>query len=363
MKKILLFLIISTVIISFSGCNNIANNNTFDTKNMKFENINYNNYFNNWSNNNLWINNDIYLYGYDGFYNIKTFAYHNGNKVKLFESNDFINETYYGEIFPINDFAYFTTSTDDNNQNFYKFSFANQSYEKLFTTSNYSEWMGTLNYIAFSQYRDEELTLTDLLIYNINKGTTTLICNDILSFGIVDNKIRYLTSLNADTLALFEYDHTNDKSNKIGEISVEIKDEFPIYNFTNDYTTIAQYDSDDYRKITVYSSDGSTYKYSLPKPVQQFVAGEHFAYAVCYETEEYSSTAVRHKDNGIYKINLADGSYELVETIANDDTKIHVVSDDEIYITQYEMNFIGQYKGHVYKLIVPNKTKTKIFVI
>ncbi|MBE6768557.1 MAG: hypothetical protein E7549_06560 [Ruminococcaceae bacterium] len=358
MKKIATILLVLALTFSFTGCKN-----NISVDKMYFKSINYNNYYNFRSSCDLWINDDMCLYNSDGFYNMRTFAYQNGSKVKLFESNDFINETYYGEVFPINDFAYFITSTDANDQNFYKFSFANQNYEKLFTTSNCSEWMGTLDYIAFSEYRNEEQTTADLFIYNINKDTSTSICNGILNFGIVNNKTRYLTWLNTDTLVLFEYDHTDDKSNKIGEISVKIKDEFPIYNFTNDYTTIAQYDSDDYKKITVYSSDGSSCEYSLPKSVQQFVAGEHFAYAVCYETEEYSSTAVEHKDNGIYRINLADGSYELVETIANKDTEIHVVSDDEIYITQYEMNFIGQYKGHVYKLIVPDKTKTKIFVI
>lgn len=357
MKRIVTILLILTILLSLAGCKNNVSVNE-----INFESLNYNNYYNYRCSCDLWVNDDIYLYNSDGFYNMRTFAYKDGNKVKLFESNDFVNETYYGEIFPINDFAHFTTSTDDNNQNFYKFSFANQSFEKLFTTKSYSEWMGTLDYIAFSQYRDQELTLNDLFIYNINKNTTTSICNDISSFGIVDNKIRYLTSANTDILELFEYDHTNDKSNKIGEISVEIKDEIPIYNFTNNYTIIAQYDSDDYR-FTVYSSDGSTCEYSLPKPIQQFVAGEYFAYAVCYETEKYSSSAVKHKDNGIYKIKLADGSYDVVEPLANEDTEIHVVSDDEIYITQHEMNFIGQYKGHVYKMIVPDKTKTKIFII
>ncbi len=358
MKRIVTVLLILAILLSLTGCkNNVSVNEIY------FESLNYNNYYNFRCSCDLWVNDDIYLYNSDGFYNMRTFAHQNGSRVKLLESNNFINETYYGEILPINDFAYFTTSTDDNNQNFYKFSFANQSYEKLFTISSYSEWMGTIDYIAFSQYRDEELAQTDLFVYNVNKDTTVSICNDILSFGIVNNKIRYLTSLNTDTLALFEYDHTNDKSNKIGEISVKIKYEFPIYNFTNDYTTIAQYDSDDYRKFTVYSSNGSTYEYDLPKSIQQIVAGENFAYAVCYETKEYTSTAVEHKDNGIYKINLAEGSYDVVETVANDDTEIHIVSDDEIYITQYELNFIGQYKGHLYKMIVPNKTKTKIFVI
>lgn len=358
MKKIATILLVLALSLSLAGCKNKVTVNE-----IYFESLNYNNYYNFRCSCNLWINDDIYLYNSDGFYNMRTFAYQNGSRAKLFESNDFINETYGGEIFPINDFAYFATSTDDNKQNFYKFSFTNQSYEKIFTINSYSDWMGTPDYIVYSQYRDEGSNLIDLFVYNIEKDTTSPICNDILSFGIVDNKIRYLTSVNTDTIALFEYDHTNSESKEIGEISLKINDGFPIYNFTNNYTVIAQYDGDDYSKISIHSSDGLTCEYSFPKPIQQFVAGEDYAYAVCYDTEEYSSIAVQHKDNGIYKINLTDGSYEVIETIANEDTEIHIVSDDEIYITQYELNLIGQCNGHVYKIIVPDKTKTKIFVI
>ncbi len=354
MKRIVTILLMLAILLSLTGCKN-----NVSVKEIYFESLNYNNYYNYRCSCDLWINDDIYLYNSDGFYNMRTFAYQNSNRAKLFESNDFIDETYGGEIFPINDFAYFTTTTDDNNQNFYKFYFKNQSYEKLFTTNGYSGWMGTVDYIA---YKKPDGLLDNLYIYNIEKNNEKLICNNTVEFGIVNRKIRYLTPINDDTLALFEYDHVNNESNKIGEISVKTKDTLPIYNFTNEYTIVSGYDNDDYRKFAIYSSDNLTRQYTLPKPIQQFVAYESFAYAVCYETEEYSSSAIKHKDNGIYKINLADGSYDVVETLANDDTEIHVVSDDEIYITQYAMNFIGQYKGQVYKMIISNKTKTKIFV-
>lgn len=357
MKKIFTVLLMLAISLSFTGCQYKGSVNEINIKS-----INYNNYPNFRSSCDLWVNNDVYLYNSDGFYNMRTFCYQNGNRVKLLESNDFINETYGGRILPMNDFAYFSTTSGDNNQNFYKFSFPNQSYEKITTIKGYLDWIATPEYIVYIQFLNEESSLPDLFVYIIDKDTTFTICNDVLSFGIVDNKIRYLTSLNAHTLASFEYDHTSNISNKIGEIQVAIDNQYPICNFTSNYTIIAKADSYDWSKITVHSFDGLSHEYRLPKPIQQFVAGENFAYAVCYETEEYSTTSVRHKDNGIYKINLANGSYEVIETLADEDTEIHVVSDDEIYITQHKMNFIGQYKGHVHKMMVSNKTKTKVFV-
>ncbi|MBO5357787.1 MAG: hypothetical protein J6A78_00510 [Clostridia bacterium] len=355
MKRIVTIVLILSISLSLTGCkNNVSVNEIY------FESLNYNNYYNYRCSCDLWINDDICLYNSDGFYNMRTYAYQNGNKVKLFESRDFINEYYYGEIFPINDFAYFTTSTDDNNQNFYKYSFKNQSYEKLFTINAYNEWMGTADFIAFDKCIGY---FNDLYIYNIEKNSQKLICDNTVKYGIVDNKIRYLKFLNENTIELYEYDHINDKSKKLDDIVVKNINEYSTYNFTGDYVTITESDNEDYRKIYVYSSNGITSEYTLPKPVQQFVAGDQYAYALCYETEEYSSTAVKHKDNGIYRINLADGSYDVIETVVDDDTEIHVVSDDEIYITQYKSNFIGQYKGHVHKMIVSDKTKTKIFII
>jgi len=348
--------------LSLAGCaNDVSLNVSFDE--IYFKSLNYNNYYNYHPSCVLWTSGDTYLYNIQTHVDVYPFIYQNGGKASLFEPNDFTNEAYYGYFFPINDFAYFTTSDYDDNQNFYRFSFADQSYEKIFTAHNTHSWMGTPDYIAFTQRRNEdEARPSDLFVYSIEKGATAPLCNDISHFSIVNGKIRYLTSASTDTLALFEYDYTNGEAKKIGEIPVEISANFPVVNFTSDYTIIAQYVRGDYRKITVHSSDGLTFEYSLPKPIQQFVAGENFAYAVCYEHPKNSSTALKHKDNGIYKINLKDGSYEVIEAVVNDGTNIHVVSDDEICITQFESNFIGQYKRCVYKIFAGDKTKSKLVI-
>ena len=64
-----------------------------------------------------------------------------------------------------------------------------------------------------------------------------------------------------------------------------------------------------------------------------------------------------------YRIDLSDGSYRVVESDANDDTKIHVVSDDDIYIIQSEMNFLFQAHRQVYFFDCGTGSKEKLIII
>ena len=73
--------------------------------------------------------------------------------------------------------------------------------------------------------------------------------------------------------------------------------------------------------------------------------------------------AVAAEENGIYRIHLADGSYEVIESNANDDTEIHVVSDDCIYIIQGKLNILHRYRQHVYKFDYRTGNKKKLTVM
>ena len=90
---------------------------------------------------------------------------------------------------------------------------------------------------------------------------------------------------------------------------------------------------------------------------------DQYAYLVVYDEHENSSFSVAAKDNGIYRIDLSDGSYRVVESDANDDTKIHVVSDDDIYIIQSEMNFLFQAHRQVYFFDCGTGSKEKLIII
>ena len=93
------------------------------------------------------------------------------------------------------------------------------------------------------------------------------------------------------------------------------------------------------------------------------VAYDQYAYAVVYDTQKNSSEAVVAEENGIYRINLTDGSYEVVESNASDDTEIHVISDDCIYIVQRKMNILFQSRRHVYKFDYRTGNKEKLTVM
>ena len=64
------------------------------------------------------------------------------------------------------------------------------------------------------------------------------------------------------------------------------------------------------------------------------VAYDQYAYLVIYDEPRNQSGCVSAKENGIYRICLADGSYEVIDTSVNSYTEVHVVSDDCIYINQ-----------------------------
>ena len=93
------------------------------------------------------------------------------------------------------------------------------------------------------------------------------------------------------------------------------------------------------------------------------VAYDQYAYAVIYNTRQDSSEAVAAKENGIYRIHLSDGSYEVIERNANSDTEIHVTSDDCVYIIQGKMNILYQSKRHIYKFDYMSGQKEKLTVI
>ena len=118
------------------------------------------------------------------------------------------------------------------------------------------------------------------------------------------------------------------------------------------------------RKLVVYSlHSNSSAIYTLPKGIHDMVAYDQYAYLVVYDTYENTSTAISDEDNGIYRINLDDGSYEVIERDGNNDTDIHVISDDGIYIIQCRMNYFYQARSHVYFFDYATGDKKKLIVI
>ncbi len=356
MKRVLSFILITLFLVSLCGCNQ---NNDLD--NITFDFVNYNNLYYPYST--FCAKDDTVFYNSDGFYNQRIFAYHNGVKTKLLEARDFDNETFYGEFLVINNFAYFTTGSEDNaKRHFYKYNLSDKTYNKLFTTDPVSSWMSTPEYIVFMKYSEDEAKqeneLYNLYIYDIKNKTENLISEDVREFGIVKNRLRYIVPVDSDLLRVYEYNLYSKEIQKLINISYPHKDKLITYNFTDEYTIICDYDQSN--SFSLYSSNGKFIEYSLPKNIQRFIAGDKFAYAVSYDSEKNSSTAVKHSDNGIYKINLSNGNFEKIND-ANDNTKIIVLSGEQIYILQSNLNAMGQYKTMVNLINTSDLSTKKLF--
>ena len=111
--------------------------------------------------------------------------------------------------------------------------------------------------------------------------------------------------------------------------------------------------------VDIYSGYGT----SGEKKLITLTKGQFFGEIGMIALMPRTATAVAAEENGIYRINLTDGSYEVVESNANDDTEIHVISDDCIYIVQGKMNILFQYRRHVYKFDCRTGNKEKLTVM
>ena len=220
------------------------------------------------------------------------------------------------------------------------------------------DWMVTGEYIAYeisSDYGDY-----DLYVYSMDRQESSLVCKNIWSFGIVNGALRYLYVTDTDELDYCEYDLNTQESTLLFSIP-PVKHKFhTYYNFTEDYLIgFSLYEES--AEFTVYSADGSDNVYTLPRAIKQFVAGDQFAYAVCYNTKESDYSMIKHEDNDIYRINLSDGTYEALDYSVNRGTSIYTVSDDLIYILQIKQRFIGQSYTYVYRYEHSTDTTTALF--
>lgn len=368
MKKAISILLVFMLLISFSGCKDINLNyidiKDLDNANINFGTINYNN-LGNYNSLDLNITKSGFLYTAQGFYDYFT-AFEQGNqKYKLFEHNDTgFGDGYFYDCIPLNDEIY-VTGYDDSNRVFYKFSLENKRFEELFKTSEeaFGEWIVFEDNIVYTQYHYKNRDMTELCVYNLDSGKTTSICDNVFDFSVVDNNVRYLTVIDTDTLGLYEYDAANNWVVKLSDIPLTITESYCIINFTTNYTVFAQCDKDNHKNIVVYSDEGSINKYTLPSEVCYLVAGENYAYALCYDYDDYGYEFIKSKANGIYKINLKNGSYEKVIDIDNEDGEIYVLSDRDVYFIQGDYDYIRSYQATVYKIDLDSKTKKQILTL
>lgn len=354
MKKLLAILLLLSVTIPLVGCSGKAN--TIDLRQIKFDSVNYNNLY---SFPSFGADRKTVLYTSDAWYSTQLFLCQNQNAAKLFESADFPDEFFQGDFMPIDQSIYFRTNSNESEEcHIYRYDLPNQTHSKLLSAEWLYEWMVTGDFIAYEISSD--YGGYDLYVYSMDRQESSLVCKDIWDFGIVNGALRYLYVTDTDELDYCEHDLNTQESTLLFSIPPAKHKFHNYYNFTENYLIgFSLYEES--AEFTVFSADGSCNVYTLPRAIQQFVAGDQFAYAVCYNTKESDYSMIKHEDNDIYRIDLSDGTYEALDYTVNRGTSIYTVSDDLIYILQIKQRFIGPSATLVSLFDYSTGTHTKLF--
>lgn len=356
MKKLLAILLLIAVTIPLVGCS--GKTDKLDLGQVKFDSANYNNTY---SFPSFHADGDTVLYTSEDWYSTQLFAYQNQVSTKLFESADFSDEYFQGSFWGIDQSIYFRTNSKEGEEaHIYRYDLVSQTHTKLLSTEWLYEWMVIGDYIAYEISPSDDSARYDLYVYSMDRQESALVCEDIWSFGIVGGCLRYLYVTDTDELNYCEYDWDTQESALFFSIHPTKHRFHTYYNFTENYLIgFTLYEES--AEFSVYSADGSCNVYTLPRAIQEFVAGDQFAYAVCYNTNESDYSMIKHEDNGIYRIDLSDGTYEALDCSVNRGSSIYTVSDDLIYILQIKQRFIGPSATLVYLFDFSTRTQTKVF--
>lgn len=361
MKRISRFLALCLVMLFLPACGTEQEPASTVTS---FPQANFNNNY--WFSGDFWAFDDTLFYLQDGFYNMGAYWSINGNNRKLFEESDFLSdstkETTIGDIFPFGNYLYFVLYTDQQDA-FYRYDLSENTYTEVCEVPFLYRWVVVDDYFIYREHpsgNDEKRS--PLCIYNMTDGSTTEACPDVEEFGIVNGELRYIT--NTDAYELYRYDYRENRATILGTFYCEFDAAYDLFNFTPGGIVMLNWSKEYRNSMAVYSiASNSTVVYTMPKGINQLVACDQYAYAVVYDTQKNSSAAVAAGENGIYRINLTDGSYEVVERNASEDTEIHVTSDDRIYIIQRKTGFLYRSRRHVYKFDYKTGSKKKLTVI
>ncbi len=358
MKRILLILVACSLCVSLWACGSKPSRNVSTA--VSLPDANFNNQF--WISTPFWAFDDHIFYQQDGFYNMGTYWSNHGNKVKLFEERDFrLDPTvsaYINDVFVCHNYLYFIVSSEQEDT-LYCYDLNEAAYAPVCKTPNLYRWVVVDDHFIYREHpANSDERKSPLFFHDLKDGTTTQVCDHVEEFGVVNGELRYITY--GESYELHRYKITDKHSSILGTFGCAFDRKYDLFNFTPQGLVMYNWNGEQDRELVVYTiSSNSTAVYSFPKALHYMVAYDHYAYAVIYDTEDTSSDAVASEENGIYRISLKDGSYERIEQGSDHNTRIHVVSDDCIYIIQGTFGLLSRYRNHVYKYdyITGNKEK------
>lgn len=347
MKRALIVLLVCVLCLSSSACGSTPEPSV---ANANFTGANCNNSCK--FSCDFWAFDGSLFYMQDGFYNMGVYWSIDGNSTKLFEEADLSNElavnSGLGDIFVSGCYLYFDVFTSNENW-LYRYDLNKRSYSSVCEIPSLQRWVISDEYFIYSEHpSNNEEKRSPLQIYSLTDETTTEICRDVAEFGIIDGQLRYIT--NAAPYELYQYNYAEKRSVLLGAFDCKFDDGYNVFNFTSDAVVMYNWGEGCDRSLVVYTlSSAETQVYTLPKGIQDMVAADRYAYALLYDTQTHSYEAVPSDANGIYRISLDDGSYEIIEHDIDSVTNIHVATDDCLYMIRGKYNAVFLYSSHVYR--------------
>ena len=301
-------------------------------------------------NNTLLIRPDFYFfdegcfYARDGFYNMGVYRNRAGKPEKLFAESDFPG--WLDDFIVCGSELYFVM-TDGDSSWLYRYDLKTDTHEQLYPIAN-PEYMGVLGEFVVYQDRSDPKK-QNLRFLDLRTGEDRIAMEGIEVFGLVDGEVRCV--VRNEGYEVYRVDPLTGGSELLGTFSVDQEGSYAYYSFASEHVLMRLGNSGG----TCWSFslvDGTVTAYTVPKKIHEMVAGDDAVFLLVYEEERYTSAVISSPENGVYRVDLTDGSCEQVYADVDDQTKIYVESDDGIYL---------KHSNTVYRLDLNAGTCEKVF--
>ena len=342
MKKVLSVILI-LVFFSFSSCSNAKILNK-----VEFNKTNYNN-IQDFFTDDFWYDDGNVYYSSDGLYNLRWFCKNSEGTKKLFTEYQFmkLNNCDYGQfnnsLQSYGNIVYTWFSADKENI-FYKYDKDNKKLEEIFRVKDRVHlWAVKDEKLIYSVYESEFNIV--LYVYDLKTNLNKIIAKELLSFGIVEDSVRYILRFNPSASSnqnVYEYSL---KSNEYEPICgcdefVEMYEQDLVFNFTKN--KVVFYSDEAPKDLYVLNTDTSKVnKYSLPHSIQFISCYDEYAFASLYNKDDNSIIAHINLDNGEYKTIRENIDCQLVNAI-NDNQAFIIAYTNEVIRTKVEYILIDK---------------------
>lgn len=156
--------------------------------------------------------------------------------------------------------------------------------------------------------------------YSPDLDTHTTIRNDVLSFGVIDDRLVYAIK-EENIVSIFKYDEGNMSSEKIGEFPIEYSNEIAFsedvsFCYTSDYVLVEytdwENDSSTIWKYAFATNDVS--QISFDGCINDFISYDKYSYLAIYEDKDTEMNCIyrlSNDSNELLKIGQFDGGCDL----------------------------------------------------